>query len=671
MGQELSYGSWPSPIDAAELVTGSSAPTEVWAEHGITWWSQTRPDQGGRIQLIRRDPDGELSDVLPQDGNARTRVHEYGGGAWWVHDGIVYSTAWADQRLYRIEPGSSPVAITPEPATPHALRYADGRVTPDGRFVVCVRERHEGGPNDAKQVFNELVAFPAVPGDELTEPVVLFGSSDFVAAPRLSQDGRLTWLSWDHPDMPWTSTRLWIADLDLTHDKPHLHNARLIAGGLDEALVQPEWGPDGRLYVVSDRSDWWNVYRVEIPERLGDFAQLEPLYPVESEIGQPAWVFGQSRYVVDEAGTVWLTYSADGQAELVGLHTIRDEPLTHLDLPYAGLGSLRADGDRLVAIATSADADPVVLEYDCSNTDLPPDVLRPAQPHNLPAGSVAFPRQISFPSAGGRIAHAWLYLPANEEVFAPEEELPPLLVNVHGGPTSAAQPTFRLAMQYWTSRGFAVVDVDYGGSTGYGRAYRGLLDGAWGIVDVQDACAAATFLASQAIVDQRRMAIRGGSAGGYTTLAALAQHDVFSAGADLFGVADLGALARDTHKFESRYLDRLVGPWPQARQVYDERSPLSHIDGFNEPLIVLQGDEDAVVPPEQSKMIVEALASKGVPHAFLLFAGEQHGFRKADSIVRAQEAELTFYGKVYGFTPAGDLPPLDIEFADKLPITSP
>ncbi len=671
MGQELSYGSWPSPIDAAQLVTGSSAPAEVWAQNGITWWSQTRPDQGGRIQLIRRaagpEP-GDLSDVLPPDGNARTRVHEYGGGAWWVHDGVVFAASWADQRLYRIEPGGSPVAITPEPATPHALRYADGRLTPDGRFVVCVRERH--ADTDATTVFNELVAFPAVPGPngELTEPVVLFGSSDFVAAPRLSGGGRLAWLSWDHPDMPWTSTRLWIADLDLTHDKPHLHGARLIAGGLDEALVQPEWGPDGTLYVVSDRSDWWNVYRVGIPERPGDPADLTPVYPIEAEIGVPAWIFGQSRYVVDDAGTVWLTYSADGQAQLIGLHASTDEPLTHLDLPYAALASLRADGDRLVAIATSADSDPVVLEWDRTSTSLPAVVLRPAQPHQLPGGSVSIPRHISFPSAGGRTAHAWLYLPANAEVRAPDGELPPLLITVHGGPTSAASPAFRLALQYWTTRGFAIADVDYGGSTGYGRAFRGLLDGAWGIVDVEDACAAATFLAAEGIVDGRRMAIRGGSAGGYTTLAALAQQSVFSAGANFFGVADLGALARDTHKFESRYLDGLVGPWPQAKAVYDERSPLTHIDGFTEPLIVMQGDEDAVVPPEQSEMIVEALAAKGVPHAFLLFAGEQHGFRKAETIIRAQEAELTFYGKVYGFTPAGELPPLDIKFAEKLPV---
>ncbi len=668
MGKVLPYGSWPSPIDASSLVTGSSAPTDVWAGNGITWWSQTRPDQGGRIQLIRREPDGALSDVLPADGNARTRVHEYGGAAWWVHGGVVFATSWADQRLYRVEPGAAPVPITPEPRSASALRYADGRVTPDGRFVVCVRERHEGP--DAKQVFNELVAFPAQPGPdgELTDPVVLFGSSDFVAAPRLSTEGQLAWLSWDHPDMPWTSTRLWIADLDLTHDRPHLHQARLIAGGLDQALLQPEWGPGGVLYVVSDRSDWWNVYRVAIPDRPGDFAELQPVYPVEAEIGLPAWVFGQSQYVIDDAGTVWMTWSADGQAQLLGLPSGTGHPLTHLDLPYAGLDALRVDGDRLLAIASSADADPVVLQWDLRQMDLPAAILRPAQPHTLPAGSISVPRHITFPSAGGRIAHAWLYRPVNQDAQAPDGELPPLLVTVHGGPTGAALPTFRLARQYWTTRGFAVVDVDYGGSTGYGRAYRALLDDRWGIVDVEDVCAAANYLVEQGIVDGARLAIRGGSAGGYTTLAALAEKDVFTAGADLFGVADLGALARDTHKFESRYLDGLIGPWPQAENVYRDRSPLSHMEGFTEPLIVLQGDEDAVVPPEQSRMIVQALAAKGVPHVFLLFAGEQHGFRRAENIVRAQEAELSFYGRVYGFSPAGELPPLEIEFGDRLPL---
>jgi dipeptidyl aminopeptidase/acylaminoacyl peptidase len=675
MAEELDFGSWPSPIDASDLVSGSSAPTDVWAQAGLTWWSQTRPDQGGRIELVQRQAAGQLSAVLPGDGNARTRVHEYGGGAWWVHGDVVFAASWADQRLYRIEPGEQPVAITPAPATPEpaaaaALRYADGRVTPDGRFVVCVRERHEGPA--ATQVVNEVVAFPASPGPggELTEPVVLFGGSDFVAAPRLSHDGtRLAWLSWDHPDMPWTATRLWVADLDLTHDLPHLHHARLIAGGVDEALVQPEWAPDGTLYVVSDRSDWWNVYRVDIPATMGASAELVPLYPVDAEIAQPAWIFGQSRYVIDELGTVWLTYSSAGQAQLIGLHTQTQAPLTHLDLPYGALTSLRADGTRLVAIAGSADADPVILEWDLTDTTLPPVVLRAASPHGLPAGSVSVPRHISFPSASGRTAHGWLYLPRNEQVTAPAGQLPPLLVAIHGGPTSAASPAFRLSTQYWTTRGFAVVDVDYGGSTGYGRAYRELLDGRWGIVDVEDACAAATFLADDGVVDIQRLAIRGGSAGGYTTLAALARQDVFSAGASHFGVADLGALAEDTHKFESRYLDGLVGPWPQAKNVYDERSPLNHIDGFDRPLIVLQGDEDAVVPPAQAELIVSALAAKGVPHAFLLFAGEQHGFRKAENIIRAQEAELTFYGKVFGFEPAGDLPELEIAFADKLPVT--
>jgi dipeptidyl aminopeptidase/acylaminoacyl peptidase len=361
---------------------------------------------------------------------------------------------------------------------------------------------------------------------------------------------------------------------------------------------------------------------------------------------------------------VWLTYSDAEGAHLVEVAadgSVRDDVL-----PYLSLGSLRLDGSRIVAIGTRATADPVVIAIDLSGSGRVVTVLNEPTDPGLSAAAISVPTAIDFPSTGGRTAHALLYLPASAEVSSPEGEKPPLLVTIHGGPTSSASPAFRLSTQYWTSRGFAVVDVDYGGSTGYGRPYRRLLDDAWGIVDVEDACAAAIWLAQEGLVDPDRLAIRGGSAGGFTTLAALATQDVFAAGASHYGVADLGALARDTHKFESRYLDGLVGPWPAAENIYTERSPLSHIDGFDRPLIVLQGDEDAVVPPAQAEAIVAALAAKQVPHAYLLFEGEQHGFRQADNIVRAQEAELSFYAQVFGFEPAGAIEPVAISFAGSL-----
>jgi dipeptidyl aminopeptidase/acylaminoacyl peptidase len=546
------------------------------------------------------------------------------------------------------------------------VRYADGRLTPDGALVVCVRESHPGevGNEEGAEARNEIVAVDAVPGPGgLREPTVLVSGPDFVAGPRISPDGgRLAWIAWDHPDMPWDTTALWVGDLVRRGNGVSLANARQVAGRAGESLIQPEWGPDGTLYVVSDASDWWNVYRVGI-----DGAGLTPVHPVESEVGQPAWVFGQSRYQVG-VDAVWFTYSGEDGAHLVRVPTgASGEPRDRARddvLPFVGIEALRLDtdeqGERLVVIAYQASADPAVLEIREQAGALAHTVLREPKETGLPAAAISMPRRISFPSAGGRTAHGLLFLPASAAARGPDGERPPLIVTIHGGPTAGWSPAYRPATQFWTSRGFAVVAVDYGGSTGYGRPYRRLLDGAWGIVDIDDACAAALYLADEGLVDRDRLAIRGGSAGGFTTLAALATRDVFAAGASHFGVADLGALARDTHKFESRYLDGLIGPWPEAEKVYQERSPLSHVEGFDRPLIVFQGSEDAVVPPEQAELIVAALAAKHVPHAYLLFEGEQHGFRRAENIIRAHEAELSFYGQVFDFTPAGGIEPVTI-----------
>lgn len=672
--RRLPFGAWPSPIDAADLVTGVAIPTDLWAdESGTVWWSQTRPDQGGRIEIVRRDPDGTVhDDVLPADFNVRSAVHEYGGGAWWVDRGTVFATSWADQRLYRIEPGREPVPLTPEPQVLRGLRYADGRVTPDGRTIICVRESHDAEAG-VDGVRNEIVALPAVPEtDTPPEPSVLVSGFDFVAAPRISPDGtRLAWLTWSCPNMPWDATVLWVAQIqplggDVDSGQCRLVRPCPLAGGGGEALVQPEWGADGALYVVSDRSNWWNLYHVKGVEKLR--TRLIPVHPVDAEVALPAWELGQSRYVVGADGTVTFTYSGPDGAHLVRVP--RDGEASDEVLPYLRLTALRhvRDGGGLVAIAAQETAEPAVVELGPRAGGGRPrtTVLRAPRDLGLDPALISKPQRVRFPSARGRTAYGWLYLPANPAAAGLPDERPPLLVSIHGGPTGAADPSFKLGVQFWTSRGFAVVDVDYGGSTGLGRSYRRLLDHAWGVVDVEDACAAASWLADEDLVDGGRLAIRGGSAGGYTTLAALATREVFSAGASHFGVADLAALAKDTHKFESRYLDRLVGPLPDAADIYTQRSPLTHVDGFDRPLIVLQGAEDAIVPPAQAELIVDALNAKGVPHAYLLFPGEQHGFRRAENIIRAVEAELSFYGQVYGFEPAGDIQPVEITHADHL-----
>jgi dipeptidyl aminopeptidase/acylaminoacyl peptidase len=678
MVERLPYGSWPSPLHPGTLVVGAARLGDIHVSAGITWWSEARPGEGGHEQIVQRDPDGTTQDILPAGWSARTRVHEYGGAAWWVSGETVYFTNFADQRLYRIEPGRrDPVSISPQPGAPHAMRYADGVLTPDGRWVILVRERHEAlaevlaeapvGAGSGREVYNEVVALAATGVDDAGGTVtVLVSGHDFVASPRVSPDGRkLAWLAWNHPDMPWDSTELWVGDLVTdASGRPAVAGAQRWAGGCEESLVQPEWGADGQLHVVSDATGWWNVYRVAAP------GELVPVYPVAAEVGQPAWTLGQSQYQVAVDGTVWLTYSDEAGAHLVEVPP-GEPPRDHL-LDRVALRRLRLDGDRLVVIATEAVREPAVIELtvqhtsidqrerDAGRSGLVTEVLRPARETPLEPGEVSRARRVDFPSASGRTAHAWFYPPSGRGVNGRCGELPPLLVGVHGGPTAACDPSFRLGTQFWTSRGFALVEVDYGGSTGYGRPYRRLLDGAWGVVDVEDACAAARWLAEQGLVDGRRMAIRGGSAGGFTALLALSTTDVFSAGASQYGVTDLAALVRDTHKFESRYLDRLVGPWPEAADVYAERSPLRHLDGLDVPLIVLQGLRDEVVPPSQAEQIVSGLRARGVPHAYLTFPDEMHGFRQSGSIVRAVTAELYFYSRIFGFELADDVEPVEI-----------
>ena len=650
------FGSWPSPVTSELVVRAAAGLSDVQVDRtdGSIWWSESRPDEGGRIALVRLDPvTGSTEERLPPDRSARTRVHEYGGRAWWVDHGTVWFAAWDDQRIWRRgTTDAAPAPVTVEPPLRHGYRYADGVATPDGEWIVCVRESHcapDGAP--LEEARNEIVAVANV-ADGRQEPVVLVSGTDFVASPRISPDGRrLAWLVWDHPRMPWDGTELWTAELSIDGPLPHVGPPTFLAGGTDESLVQPEWSSDGHLHVVSDRTDWWNVYRVEGADH------LVPLGPIEAEVATPPWVFGQSRYVLDEPrGRVVAAVSSEGTDRLV---VISDGSVHEVATPYTAWSALRLATDgRIVAVAASPDAEPAVVAIDVDEAGV--EVLRRPRDLGLDPAWFSRPEPIDFPTSGGRTAHALYYPPTNPDVEAPPGERPPLLVMIHGGPTSAARPQLSLATQFWTSRGIGVVDVNYGGSTGYGRPFRRQLDDSWGVVDVDDCEAAARHLADRGDVDPERLLIRGGSAVGFTTLAALAFRDTFAAGASHYGVADLGALATDTHKFESRYLDGLVGPYPAAADRYDEWSPIHHLDGFDRPLIVFQGLEDEIVPPNQAEMIVEALAAKGVPVAYVPFEGEQHGFRQAPNIRRALEAELWFYGQVLGFEPADDIEPVEI-----------
>jgi len=642
------FGSWPTPITSELVVAAAVRLSEAHVDGDAVVWSEGRPAEGGRTQLVRRDADGTTIDLLPEGRNARTAVHEYGGAAWWVRDGVTWFTDWADQRLYRLEPDGGGrgvagiTALTPEPAVARGDRFADGELSPDGATLVCVREQHLPGGGPA-EVRNEIVRLDA---HRPSEPDVLVSGPDFVAAPRLSPHGdTLAWLQWNHPAMPWDATVLTVRDLASGQET-------IVAGGTAESVSEPRWRPDGSLWFLSDQSDWWNLYRW----RPG--ADVEPVVRIDAEIGVPGWALGSARYAVLADGRVVFARWRRGFDGLA----VRapDGTVTDLDLPFSTVATVRhAGADAVVVVAGTPTEEPGVHRIDLGAA-LSVTTLRPPRDVGVDAGYFSAPEAVSFGSvdAAGlaRTAHALYYPPANPGYRAPDGDRPPLLVEIHGGPTSRAMPVLSLGVQYWTSRGFAVVDVNYGGSTGYGRPYREQLRGQWGVIDVADCLAAAQWLARQDRVDPARLCIRGGSAGGYTTLAALAREDTpFAAGADHFGVADLAALAAETHKFESRYLDGLVGPYPQTREVYVERSPIHHVDRFTRPLIVLQGSEDEVVPPNQSEMIVEALRAKGVPVAYLLFDGEQHGFRRAENIRRALDGELSFYGQVLGFElPAGE-----------------
>jgi dipeptidyl aminopeptidase/acylaminoacyl peptidase len=644
------YGSWPSPIGAALVASAGIRIYGPWAADDASWWVELRPAEDGRNVLVRADASGSPVDVTPSGFDVRTRVHEYGGGAYWIHGSRAFFCNFADQRLYRQEVGGRPVPIVAEAPAPSAYRYADGRVDPDGRWIVCVRERHEG---DA--IVNELVALAT---DGSTEPMIVAAGRDFFAAPRISSDGsRIAWLCWDHPHMPWDRTELWVGDLD----DGHVGDVRRVAGGRSESIFQPEWGEDGSLYFVSDRTGWWNLHVLEADGiEAGGAAAARNLTPTDAEFGVPMWELGYSQYALLSDGRIACIYHRGGVHHLALLDPTTAE-LIDLDVPYTCFDPpyVEASGSRLVVVGGGPTIPHQLAVIDLASASL--DVLRESDRAGVDAAYFSTPRAIEFPTDGGRTAHAHHYPPTNPDAHAPEGERPPLIVMSHGGPTAEASPELDLRKQYFTSRGFAIVDVNYGGSTGYGREYRERLYGEWGVVDVQDCINAARYLVERGEADGGRLLITGGSAGGYTTICALAWHDDFAAGASYFGLADLIPFATFTHKFELRYTDTLVGPWPESEELWRARSPIHSFDRISCPVIIFQGLEDEVVPPAQAELMVEALRAKGLPYAYIAYPGEQHGFRKAENIQRSLEAEAYFYSRVLGFELADDVEPVPIE----------
>ena len=632
------YGSWKSPITSDLIVAGTIGLGDLLVDGEDIYWIESRPSENGRSVIVRRARDGRITDQTPPGFNSRTRVHEYGGGAYLVANGELYFSNFTDQRLYHSDASSAPRAVT----SGENLCYADAVFDGQRNRIIAVREDQSGS---GRESVNTIAAI-ALDGGGVN---VLIEGKDFYSSPRISPDRRrLAWMSWDHPNMPWDGSELWIAELN---EDGSLSQARKVAGGKSESIFQPEWSPDGVLYFVSDRSGWWNLYRTSGKE-------IEPICEMKAEFGGPQWVFRMSTYAFESAHRIVCTYNDRGAWRIATLDT-QTLKLDSIDTEYTEISSLRTAPGRALFCGGSPTEPSSVVQLDLATGHT--EVLRRSSSVQVDTGYLSVPEAIEFPTEHGLAAHAFFYRPKNRDYAAPSDERPPLMVISHGGPTGATTTTLKLNIQYWTSRGIGVLDVNYGGSTGYGRAYRERLNGQWGIVDVDDCVNGARFLVERGEADANRLIIRGGSAGGYTTLAALTFRNVFKAGASYYGVSDLEALEQDCHKFESRYNTSLVGPYPESTKLYQERSPIHFTDRISCPMILFQGLEDKVVPPNQAELMVEALRKKGVPVSYVAFEGEQHGFRRAENIKRSLDGELYFYSKVFGFELADQVEAVTID----------
>ena len=627
------YGSWKSPITSDLIVSGTVGLGQIAIDGDDIYWVEGRPSEAGRSVIVRRTPDGKITDVTPPPFNVRTRAHEYGGSSFVVAGGIVYFSHFADQRIY-----CQALDSQPEPLTPAAnCRYADVIVDNQRNRLICVREDHAG----EGEAVNTIVSINLDNGADIQ---ILTEGNDFYASPSLSPDGsQLCWISWNHPNMPWDGTELWVAEINADG---YLDKTNLVAGGLEESIFQPQWSLDGVLYFVSDKSNWWNFYRTANPSLPTERQPIEPLCEMAAEFGLPQWNFGMSTYALISESKIICTYTQQGKWHLASLDSIAKQ-LTTIETSYTDISSVKARGEIVVFLAGSPTESTAIVQLNLATNQR--EVLRRSSDLSIDAGYLSVPEPIAFPTENGLTAFGFFYPPQNQDFAAPAGEKPPLVVKSHGGPTAATSSSLSLKIQYWTSRGFAVLDVNYGGSTGYGREYRKRLQDSWGIVDVDDCANGAKYLAQKGLVDGDRMAIAGGSAGGYTTLCALTFRDVFKAGASYYGVSDLEALATDTHKFESRYLDGLIGPYPERKDLYVARSPIHSAERLSCPVIFFQGLEDKVVPPNQAEMMVEILKAKGLPVAYVAYEGEQHGFRRAENIKRTLDGEFYFYSRVFKF----------------------
>jgi dipeptidyl aminopeptidase/acylaminoacyl peptidase len=635
------YGSWTSPVGAKRVATSGVGLSDLQWDSGKLYWLENRPDEGGRGVIVESTTSGETRDITPKGYNVRSTVHEYGGGAYKVVDGTLYFSNYQDQRLYRQPVGANPMPMTSDATD---IRFSDACLDLERNRLLCIREDHRG----SGEATNALVAIDLEAGGEGN---ILIEGSDFISSARLSPDGKkLAWITWDHPNMPWDVTDLHLADVT---PSGQIEKAICLKQPMEGAISQPRWSPDGELYFIADWTDWWNLYRWRN-------AQGVQIHKKDADFAGPNWVFGLSSYTFLSEKEATVSFTQNGSWSLANLN-LTSGTLRPIEATWSSLRSMVSANGTAFFLGEKPSALTGVFQLQGLNIG----PIKAPNEVDMTEEDISIPKAISFPTAKNEVSYGFYYPPANAKFDGPKDELPPLLVKVHGGPTSATTSAFSSKIQFWTTRGFAVLDLNHRGSTGFGRAFRQKLMDAWGIVDVEDATYGARYLADKGEVDGKKLAITGGSAGGFTVLSALAFHDVFTAGASHFGVSDLEGLAKDTHKFESRYLHGLIGPYPGAIDIYKKRSPINGVNRITAPLIILQGLEDRVVPPSQSETVFGALKANNIPVAYLPFEGEQHGFRQAHNIERALEAELYFYGRAFGFVPDGSIEPFQIDNEDR------
>tara|TARA_R110002096_G_scaffold428927_1_gene641222 strand:+ start:52616 stop:54586 length:1971 start_codon:yes stop_codon:yes gene_type:complete len=630
---EAPYGAWESPITAELTTRNAVGLRSVRLDGDDLYWIESRPDEGGRRVIVKRDGDGNVSDAIPAEFSSRTRVHEYGGGSYMVDGGVIYFSNHRDQKLYAHTPGGTPKALTVDD-----YRYADCIMDAGHNQLICVQEDHS---QDGEPV-NTLVSV----GLEGSNVRTLFSGTDFVSSPALNPSGdSLVWITWDHPNMNWDDTKMWQATVN---EQGSLSGTKTIVERASLSVQEPRWNAADELHYISDPEGWWNF------QTYADVTST-PVTTEQAEFGKSGALGARSWAYVSDTQVI-AKYEQGGTSHLA-MVDLNSGTVEEIDTPYTSISKVYSNGDKIYLIGATTTTASEIAQFEDGNFI----TIKKSQEPIVDATFVSVPTAITFPNQKGEDVHAFYYAPKNPNFEAPENELPPTIVRLHGGPTGATNAAFRASRQFWTSRGFAIVDINYGGSTGYGREYRERLRGQWGVVDIDDTKAALDYLVEEGLADRDKLLIAGGSAGGYSVLVALSQHDIFAAGANYFGISDLEVLARDTHKYESRYLDSLIGRYPQDVDIYKARSPINSLDGFNSPLITFQGLLDEVVPPNQSQLIVDALRAKGVPVAYYPYEGEYHGFGKKENIIHSLESELVFYGKILGFTPAGELPEIKID----------